>query len=108
MCNENRLKGKLALITGATSGIGKSCAEKLAGMGVNLILTGRRTEILNEVKAEIEKKYGVKFLNGDFKKKSRYLKSIEISKEYELYRQDYCGCIFSKLEREKNENIIYK
>ena len=62
MCNENRLKGKLALITGATSGIGKSCAEKLAGMGVNLILTGRRTEILNEVKAEIEKKYGVKVL----------------------------------------------
>ncbi len=62
MCNENRLKGKLALITGATSGIGKSCAEKLAGMGVDLILTGRRTEVLNEVKNEIEKKYGVKVL----------------------------------------------
>ncbi|MDY5981484.1 MAG: epoxyqueuosine reductase QueH, partial [Fusobacterium mortiferum] len=49
-------------------------------------------------------KYGVKFLNGDFKKKSRYLHSVNISKEYDLYRQDYCGCIFSKLEREEKSN----
>lgn len=63
----------------------------------------KNAQWINEIGEELEKKYGVKFLNGDFKKKSRYLRSIEISKEYELYRQDYCGCIFSKLEREKIE-----
>lgn len=63
----------------------------------------KNAQWINEIGEEFEKEYRVKFLNGDFKKKSRYLRSIEISKEYELYRQDYCGCIFSKLEREKNE-----
>ncbi len=63
----------------------------------------KNAQWINEIGEEREKKYEVKFLNGDFKKKSRYLRSIEVSKEYELYRQDYCGCIFSKLEREKIE-----
>lgn len=60
MFNQNRLRGKLALITGATSGIGKSCAEKLAQMGVNLIITGRRGNVLEDVKKDLETKYGVK------------------------------------------------
>lgn len=63
----------------------------------------KNAQWINEIGEELGKKYGIKFLNGDFKKKSRYLRSIEISKEYELYRQDYCGCIFSKVEREKTE-----
>lgn len=63
----------------------------------------KNAQWINEIGEQLEKKYGIKFLNGDFKKKSRYLRSIEISKEYELYRQDYCGCVFSKLEREKSE-----
>ena len=57
---ENRLQGKLALITGATSGIGRSCAEKLAQMGVNLIITGRRANILDEIKKELEEKFNIK------------------------------------------------
>ena len=57
---ENRLQGKLALITGATSGIGRSCAEKLAQMGVNLIITGRRANILAEIKKELEEKFNIK------------------------------------------------
>lgn len=60
MFNQNRLRGKLALITGATSGIGKSCAEKLAQMGVNLIITGRRGNVLEDVKKDLETKYGIK------------------------------------------------
>ncbi|MFV0578085.1 MAG: epoxyqueuosine reductase QueH [Fusobacterium ulcerans] len=63
----------------------------------------KNAQWINEIGEELGKRYGIKFLNGDFKKKSRYLRSIEISKEYELYRQDYCGCIFSKVEREKIE-----
>jgi len=44
--------------------------------------------------------YGVKSLPADFKKRNGYKRSIELSKEYDLYRQDYCGCIFSKKEKE--------
>ncbi len=55
----NRLKGKLALITGASSGIGRAIAERYAEQGVDLIITSRREEKLLEVKGEIENKYGV-------------------------------------------------
>ncbi|MGL5797231.1 MAG: epoxyqueuosine reductase QueH, partial [Cetobacterium sp.] len=58
---------------------------------------------INEIGIELEKKYDVKFLRGDFKKKSRYLRSVNLSKEHDLYRQDYCGCIYSKLERAEKE-----
>ena len=51
---------------------------------------------INEIGEELSGKYGVAHLPSDFKKKSGYLRSIELSKEYGLYRQDYCGCIFSK------------
>ncbi|SFA69631.1 hypothetical protein SAMN05216249_10179 [Acetitomaculum ruminis DSM 5522] len=51
---------------------------------------------LNEIGEELAKQYGVKYLPSDFKKKNGYKRSIELSKEYNLYRQDYCGCIFSK------------
>ena len=55
---------------------------------------------LNEIGEEMAAKYGVKHLPSDFKKKNGYKRSIELSAEYGLYRQDYCGCIFSKMESE--------
>ena len=51
---------------------------------------------LNEIGKELEDIYGVKHLYADFKKGGGYLRSTELSKEYNLYRQDYCGCDFSK------------
>lgn len=51
---------------------------------------------LNEIGEELEKQYNIKYLYADFKKKDGYKKSIELSKKYNLYRQDYCGCIYSK------------
>lgn len=51
---------------------------------------------LNGIGNELSKNTGVKFLPSDFKKKGGYLRSIELSKEYGLYRQNYCGCEFSK------------
>ncbi|EDK89427.1 short-chain alcohol dehydrogenase [Fusobacterium polymorphum ATCC 10953] len=60
---ENCVKGKIAFISGASSGIGKATAEKLAQMGVNLILCARRENILNELKENLEKQYGVKVKN---------------------------------------------
>lgn len=57
---------------------------------------------LNEIAEELSEIYRVKNLPSDFKKKEGYKRSIALSAEYNLYRQDYCGCIFSKLERQKN------
>lgn len=53
---------------------------------------------LNEIGLELEKKYGIKYLVADFKKKNGYKRSIELSNKYNLYRQNYCGCIYSKRE----------
>jgi predicted adenine nucleotide alpha hydrolase (AANH) superfamily ATPase len=49
---------------------------------------------------ELAEEYGVPYLYSDFKKRNGYKRSIELSREYGLYRQDYCGCVFSKRERE--------
>lgn len=51
---------------------------------------------LNNIGEEVAEKYGIRYLNSDFKKKGGYQRSIELSKQYELYRQNYCGCIYSK------------
>ena len=56
---------------------------------------------LNEIGLTLEKELGIKWLPSDFKKKDGYKQSIEFSKEYDLYRQDYCGCVYSRMEREK-------
>ena len=47
--------------------------------------------------------YGVAFLPSDFKKKNGYRRSVELSEQYGLYRQDYCGCIFSRAERDRRK-----
>ena len=58
---------------------------------------------LNEIGERLGEEYGVKYLLSDFKKKNGYKRSTELSKEYGLYRQDYCGCEFSLAEREERE-----
>lgn len=59
---------------------------------------------LNEISEELSRIYPVKPLPSDFKKKGGYLRSIELSREYGLYRQNYCGCVFSKQEAERQES----
>lgn len=51
---------------------------------------------LNEIGEQLSKEYGIPYLYSDFKKKNGYKRSIELSAEYHLYRQNYCGCVFSK------------
>ena len=55
---------------------------------------------LNELGTELGRQYGVPFLPSEFRKKDGYKRSLQLSAEYGLYRQDYCGCVFSKRERE--------
>ena len=56
----------------------------------------KNSKVLNEIGHELENEYGVNYLYSDFKKKEGYKRSIILSHEYNLYRQDYCGCKFSK------------
>ncbi|HAB66009.1 MAG TPA: hypothetical protein DCE23_01445 [Firmicutes bacterium] len=64
----------------------------------------KNSTILNKIGERLSTKYNIKYLYSDFKKKNGYLHSIQLAKEYNLYRQDYCGCIYSKLEREKQKS----
>ncbi len=59
----------------------------------------KNAQKLNEIGEIIENQYDVKYLYSDFKKKNGYKRSIELSGEYNLYRQNYCGCIFSQREQ---------
>ncbi|WP_294344877.1 epoxyqueuosine reductase QueH [uncultured Clostridium sp.] len=58
----------------------------------------KNAELINSIGEELENKYNVKFLNSDFKKNNGYKTSVELSKKYNLYRQNYCGCVFSQQE----------
>ena len=61
----------------------------------------KNAEWLNELGEQAALFYGVKYLPSDFKKKNGYRRSIELSKEHGLYRQDFCGCEFSRRAREE-------
>ena len=61
----------------------------------------KNAQKLNEIGERLAEEYGVKYLPSDFKKKNGYKRSVELSAQYELYRQNYCGCVFSKLQAEK-------
>ena len=59
---------------------------------------------LNQIGEEMGRRYGVKHLPSDFKKRDGYKLSVQRSREYGLYRQDYCGCVYSKRERGAGES----
>ena len=61
----------------------------------------KNADVLNELGVQIGQEYGVEYLRSDFKKRNGYKRSVELSREYDLYRQDYCGCVYSKAERKK-------
>ena len=61
----------------------------------------KNAQKLNEIGARLAEEYGVPFIFSDFKKRNGYKRSTELSAEYGLYRQDYCGCVYSLRERRK-------
>lgn len=65
----------------------------------------KNAQKLNEIGQRLAQEYGVEYLPSDFKKKGGYQRSIELSREHGLYRQDYCGCAFSRAERERKSAL---
>jgi predicted adenine nucleotide alpha hydrolase (AANH) superfamily ATPase len=61
----------------------------------------KNAALINSISGEISNELGIPSLYGNFKKQNGYLRSIELSKEYGLYRQDYCGCRFANVKHEK-------
>lgn len=82
-------------------------AQKAKELGFDYFTTSlsispyKNAQKLNEIGLELEQICGVSYLVSDFKKNDGYKKSILFSKEYNLYRQDYCGCVYSKKERDE-------
>ena len=68
----------------------------------------KNAEIINAIGTRIGEQLGVEYLPSDFKKKNGYKRSIELSKEYNLYRQNYCGCVFSAEEAKQREALKNK
>lgn len=68
----------------------------------------KNAQKLNEIGEELSGIYKVEHLPSDFKKKNGYKRSVELSTEYGLYRQNYCGCVFSKLEQQQREATTKK
>lgn len=68
----------------------------------------KNAEKLNEIGGQLAKDYGVDYLYSDFKKRNGYKRSTELSREYGLYRQDYCGCVFSMRERRAQQEAAAK
>ncbi len=77
------------------------CAEIAKERGFDVFATTlsvsphKNAELLNSIGEELSGKYGVAYLPSDFKKREGYKRSIELSKKYDIYRQEYCGCEFS-------------
>lgn len=63
----------------------------------------KNAALLNRLGEEIGEAQGVPFLPSDFKKRDGHLRSLVLSREYNLYRQDYCGCVFSRAERDRKK-----
>ena len=84
----------------------EATAKKAAAEGYDYFTTTltisplKNAALLNELGAEMGAKHGAAWLYSDFKKKEGYKRSIELSRAYDLYRQNYCGCIFSKAEQQ--------
>lgn len=74
----------------------KAKAEGFSYFGTTLTVSPHKNaQVINQTGALAAEVYGVNFLPSDFKKKGGFLRSIELSKQYGLYRQNYCGCVFS-------------
>jgi predicted adenine nucleotide alpha hydrolase (AANH) superfamily ATPase len=88
--------------------------KKAGELGVDAVTTSlsvsphKDAAVINHIGKELEKFSGIEFLDADFKKGNGYKKSVELSRMYGFYRQNYCGCIYSKIERQKRNPAALK
>jgi predicted adenine nucleotide alpha hydrolase (AANH) superfamily ATPase len=84
-------------------------AQKTSQLGFDIFTSvmslspWKKADVLNRIGKMFAHKYKVNFLEANFKKKDGFRKSIELSKQYGLYRQDYCGCLYSKENKHENK-----
>lgn len=77
--------------------------EKYDYFGTTLSISPHKnSDWINEIGENVSKEYNIPFLYADFKKKNGYIRSIELSNEYNLYRQDFCGCMHSQKDKIDN------
>jgi len=87
----------------------EATAQKAVELGIDLIAAvltvspHKLAERINAIGAEVAGKYGIEYLPTNLKKKDGFKRSVELSKQFKLYRQDYCGCIYSKRDRERQK-----
>jgi len=90
----------------------KAAFEKASGLGIDTVATSlsisphKDADMINKAGTELSNVYNVNFYQADFKKKDGYKKSVELSRMYGFYRQDYCGCIFSKNEKSCQTDFV--
>lgn len=91
---------RLRLLETAKQGAGNKCDFFATTLTISPM---KNAELINQLGEELGAAEGIQWLPTDFKKKDGYKRSLELSKEYQLYRQNYCGCIYSKIERMEHE-----
>ncbi|MDE5947086.1 MAG: epoxyqueuosine reductase QueH [Oscillospiraceae bacterium] len=89
----------------------KKTAEKAVELNADYFTTTltispyKDSEYINKAGSELEKEYKIKYLFSDFKKREGYKRSIQLSEQYNLYRQNFCGCIYSKKIAEAQKSV---
>ena len=79
--------------------------QRAKSLGIKFVATTlsvsphKDAAMINAIGRELEARWGVRFIEGDFKKADGYRKSVALSRVHGFYRQNYCGCVYSKLER---------
>ena len=87
----------------------REAANKAKELGLDYFTTTltisphKNSQVLNKVGQALEEELGVKYLYSDFKKKNGFKRSVELTQEFDMYRQDYCGCIFSYNEAKERQ-----
>ena len=92
-----RRRGDLRIWRRAASGVSAATSCAFGRLSISPLKNAGK---LNEIGERLGAEYGIRYLGSDFKKKNGYKRSVELSEEYGMYRQYYCGCVFSKRQRD--------